>query len=83
MAFTYYDYMSSVYTPAQRVQRCRLYLAELTLAASKPNVSSSGDSIDYTGLQGQLLAVKADLATLEADPRLRSRGTASIARINR
>ena len=83
MAFVYTDYMSSVYTPAQRVERCRLHLAELTLAASKPDVSADGRSINYGGLQSRITAVQADLARLESDPRSRSRGTSSIARINR
>lgn len=83
MAFVYTDYMSSVYTPTQRVERCRLYIAELTLAASKPDISADGRSINYAGLQSMLQNAKADLVTLEADPRLRSRGSYSIARINR
>lgn len=83
MAFVYTDYMSSVYTPAQRVERCRLHIAELRLAATKPDTSADGRSVSYAGLQGLLKDARADLVLLLADPMLRSRGTSSIARINR
>ena len=74
MAFTYSDYMSSAYTAAQRLDRCRLYIAELQAAAGKPDISADGRSINYAGLQNMLRDAKADLATLEADPRARTRG---------
>ena len=81
MAFTYTDYMSSAYTPAQRIERCRLFIAELTLACSKSNKSSGGDSVDYTGLQGMLRDAEANLLRLESDPRTMRRGGTSRALI--
>jgi len=80
MSFTYTDYMSSAYTAAQRIERCRLFIAELTVECAKPNMSADGRSIDRTGLQALLASAKADLATLEADPRARTGGNSSIAR---
>lgn len=79
MAFTYADYMSSVYSPAVRVERCRLFIAELTAACVKPDVGGDGASINYTGMQSMLRDAKDDLATLEADPRARGTGSHSRA----
>lgn len=81
MAFTYTDYMSSAYTPAQRIERCRLFIAELTAEAAKPNISADGRSIDRTGLQAMLTAAKSDLLMLESDPRANRRGGTSRALI--
>ena len=69
MVFTYTDYMSGDYSPAIRVSRCRSFIAELTAAAAKPDLSSDGRSISYGGLQAMLAQAKADLKELESDPR--------------
>lgn len=76
MAYTYHDYMSPIYTRAQKIERCQLFIAELT-ALIGPNISADGRSKDNTPILSLLEKAERDRVTLESDPRANRRGGTS------